>query len=34
MIRSNTVEFPGVWEQINNPGFNLVEFDLIDKNLN
>lgn len=27
----NTVEFLGVWEQINNPGFNLVEFDLIRK---
>jgi hypothetical protein len=27
----NTVEFLGVWEQINNPGFNQVEFDLIRK---
>ena len=25
----NTVEFLGIWEQINNPGFNSVEFDLI-----
>ena len=23
----NTVEFLGIWEQINNPGFNPVEFD-------
>ena len=23
----NTVEFLGVWEQLNNPGFNPVEFD-------
>ena len=23
----NTVEFLGLWEQINNPGFNPVEFD-------
>jgi len=22
----NTIEFLGVWEQLNNPGFNLVEF--------
>jgi hypothetical protein len=27
----NTVEFLGIWEQINNPGFNSVEFDLIRK---
>ncbi len=27
----NTVEFLGVWEQINNPDFNPVEFDLIRK---
>ena len=27
----NTVEFLGIWEQINNPGFNSVEFDLIKK---
>lgn len=27
----NTVEFLGIWEQIYNPGFNLVEFDLIKK---
>jgi len=26
----NTVDFLGVWEQLNNPGFNLVEFHLID----
>ena len=23
----NTVKFPGIWEQLNNPGFNSVEFD-------
>jgi hypothetical protein len=23
----NTIEFLGLWEQINNPGFNPVEFD-------
>ena len=23
----NTIEFLGIWEQINNPGFNSVEFD-------
>lgn len=27
----NTIEFLGIWEQINNPDFNLVEFDLIKK---
>jgi hypothetical protein len=27
----NTVEFLGIWEQINNPNFNLVEFDQIRK---
>lgn len=27
----NTVEFLGIWEQINNPGFNPVEFDGIKK---
>ena len=27
----NTIEFLGIWEQINNPGFNSVEFDLIKK---
>jgi len=27
----NTVEFLGIWEQINNPGFNPVEFDGIRK---
>jgi len=25
----NTIDFLGVWEQLNNPGFNLVEFHLI-----
>jgi hypothetical protein len=23
----NTIEFVGIWEQLNNPGFNPVEFD-------
>ena len=23
----NTIEFLGIWEQLNNPGFNPVEFD-------
>ncbi len=23
----NTLEFLGIWEQLNNPGFNSVEFD-------
>ena len=23
----NTLEFPGIWEQLHNPGFNSVEFD-------
>ncbi len=27
----NTVEFLGIWEQINNPDFNSVEFDQIRK---
>jgi hypothetical protein len=27
----NTVEFLGVWERLNNPGFNSVEFDGIRK---
>ena len=27
----NTIEFLGVWEQMNNPKFNLVEFDRIRK---
>lgn len=27
----NTIEFLGIWEQINNPGFNPVEFDGIKK---
>ena len=25
----NTVEFLGIWEQLNNPDFNCVEFDII-----
>ena len=25
----NTVEFPGIWEKLNNPDFNCVEFDII-----
>jgi hypothetical protein len=25
----NTIEFLGLWEQINNPGFNPIEFDAI-----
>lgn len=25
----NTVEFLGIWEQLNNPGFNCAEFDII-----
>lgn len=24
---SNTIEFLGIWEQLNNPNFNSVEFD-------
>ena len=27
----NTIEFLGIWEQINDPGFNPVEFDGIKK---
>ena len=27
----NTLEFLGIWEQLNNPGFNPVEFDGIKK---
>ena len=27
----NTIEFLGIWEQINNPGFNPIEFDGIRK---
>jgi len=27
----NTIEFLGIWEQLNNPGFNPVEFDGIKK---
>lgn len=25
----NTIEFLGVWEQLNNHNFNMVEFDII-----
>ena len=25
----NTVEFLGIWERLNNPNFNCVEFDII-----
>lgn len=25
----NTIEFLGIWEKVNNPGFNCVEFDII-----
>ncbi|MBI2512791.1 MAG: KilA-N domain-containing protein [Opitutae bacterium] len=27
----NTIEFLGIWEQLNNPGFNPIEFDGIRK---
>ncbi len=27
----NTIEFLGIWEQLNNPGFNPIEFDGIKK---
>lgn len=27
----NTIEFLGIWEQLNNPGFNSIEFDGIKK---
>jgi hypothetical protein len=27
MHKRNTLEFLGLWEQINNPGFNPIEFD-------
>ncbi len=27
----NTIEFPGIWEQLNNPEFNPIEFDGIRK---
>ena len=27
--KRNTVEFQGIWEQLNNPNFNCVEFDII-----
>lgn len=29
MRNRNTVEFLGIWEQLNNPNFNCVEFDII-----
>lgn len=25
----NTIEFLGIWEKVNNPDFNCVEFDII-----
>ncbi len=28
----NTVEFLGIWEKVNNPDFNYVEFDIIKSN--
>jgi hypothetical protein len=31
MRNRNTIEFLGIWEQINNPGFNPIEFDGIKK---
>jgi hypothetical protein len=31
MRNRNTIEFLGIWEQLNNPGFNPVEFDGIRK---
>ena len=31
MRNRNTIEFLGVWEQLNNPGFNPIEFDGIRK---
>src|SRR5712672_225080 len=27
MRNRNTIEFLGIWEQLNNPGFNPIEFD-------
>ncbi len=27
MRTRNTIEFPGLWEQLNNPNFNPIEFD-------
>ena len=29
MRNRNTVEFLGIWEQLNNPNFNCAEFDII-----
>ena len=29
----NTIEFLGIWEQLNNPGFNPIEFDGIKNRL-
>ncbi len=31
LLNRNTLEFLGIWEHINNPGFNPVEFDGIKK---
>jgi len=31
MRNRNTIEFLGIWEQLNNPGFNPIEFDGIKK---
>ncbi len=31
MRNRNTIEFLGIWEQLNNPGFNSIEFDGIKK---
>jgi len=31
MRNRNTIEFPGLWERLNNPGFNPIEFDGIRK---
>ena len=31
MRNRNTIEFLGIWEQLNNPGFNPIEFDGIRK---
>ncbi len=31
MRNRNTIEFLGIWEQLNNPDFNSIEFDGIKK---
>ncbi len=31
MRNRNTIEFLGIWERLNNPGFNPIEFDGIRK---